>query len=92
MKTVKYYQFYWNCNGFLEKFREDGWSQYSSQYQPIVFQARKWCEDQNFTISYCDGWPFVITFWKKEELMIFKLRWGTGEVLECYEEGGFTRL
>jgi hypothetical protein len=90
MKTVKYYQFYWNCLGFHDKFQIDGWKFYHIEYKPIVEKARKWCDDLGYDVSYHDGAPFIFTFYNKEDVIMFKLVWGSGNVLECYEEGGYT--
>ena len=92
-KPIKYYQYYWNCNGFIDKFDNEGWAKYFDNYKPIVDNAVKWCNDKNFKFSGGHpSAPFIFTFHNFNDLILFKLCWGGGKILMCYEDGGYGEL
>lgn len=93
-KPVDHYQFYWDCDDWVKNFTQNGqgWGAYHPHYAAKVKEALAWLDEQQISYGHTEGMPFYFCFYDIEDVMLFKLRWGSGKTLEVYGPGDHKEL
>lgn len=93
-KPVDHYQFYWDCDDWTCNFslRGRGWDAYHPHYENKVKAAVVWLGEQGISHQHSEQMPFFFCFFRIEDVMHFKLRWGSGKTLEVYGPGDHKEL